>query len=90
MLLKAAALSTGDIITRDLLPAALFAGGTGDGGDTIDIMQDYTKSLQDIEKAHIAKVLETTNWHRGHACEILGVSRPRLRRLMHHYGLGDS
>jgi len=89
MLLKAAAMCTGDTITRDLLPGALFSGDEEEGGEAIDIMQDYTKSLQDIEKAHIAKVLETTNWHRGHACEILGVSRPRLRRLMHHYGLGD-
>lgn len=45
------------------------------------------QSLQDIEKAHIARVLESTNWHRGRTCKILGVSRPRLRRLMSRYGL---
>ncbi len=44
-------------------------------------------SLQDVEKVHIARVLEATHWHRGRACEILNISRPRLRRLISQYGL---
>ena len=44
-------------------------------------------SLEEIEKAHIMRILERTNWHKGQACEILGISRPRLRRMIRHYDL---
>lgn len=27
------------------------------------------------------------DWHKGQACEILGVSRPRLRRMIRQYDL---
>ena len=84
MLVKATALCTADTVTRELLPDILFADETA---DQATIVSDSTGSLQDIEKAHIARVLESTNWHRGNTCDILGVSRPRLRRLMHQYGL---
>ena len=87
MLMKAVALCTGDTITRDLLPDFLFAGEAMESEEDVDIRRVDTQSLQDIEKAHIARVLESTNWHRGRTCEILGVSRPRLRRLMSQYGL---
>ena len=44
-------------------------------------------SLNDIEKLHIAKVLNFTNWHKGKACEILGITRPRLERKIRKYGI---
>ena len=44
-------------------------------------------SLNDIEKIHIAKVLNFTNWHKGRACEILGITRPRLERKIKKYGI---
>ncbi|TAK51587.1 MAG: sigma-54-dependent Fis family transcriptional regulator, partial [Betaproteobacteria bacterium] len=40
-----------------------------------------------VEKTHVLRVLEATGWHRGRACDILGVSRPRLRRLIRQYSL---
>ncbi len=80
-LMKSVALCPGHIISRNLL------------SDNIklclpeeDIELNYApkklESLQDIEKIHIFKVLTNTNWHRGNACKILGISRPRLRRLI--------
>ena len=45
------------------------------------------QSLADVEKAHILKVLESTNWNYGEACKILGISRPTLRRKIGAYGL---
>ena len=44
-------------------------------------------SLDDTEREQVARVLEATNNHKGRAAQILGVSRPRLRRLMDKYGL---
>ena len=32
-------------------------------------------------------VLEAVDWHKGQACEILQISRPRLRRLIKEYHL---
>jgi DNA-binding NtrC family response regulator len=40
-----------------------------------------------MERSHVARVLQATGWHRGQACKILDVSRPRLRRIMREYGL---
>jgi DNA-binding NtrC family response regulator len=84
VLMKAVALCPGDAITRDLIPAAIH--GTGDA-HAYDMRPAAQMSLRDVEKAHIARVLEATRWHRGRACQILGISRPRLRRLMGQYAL---
>ena len=85
VLLKAAALSAGNTLTLDLLPAELRGKhaerrGLTRPGAGLD-------SLSEIERRHVARVLSATDWHRGEACEILGVSRPRLRRMMREYGL---
>ena len=48
---------------------------------------DDKLSLKDVEKAHVTRVLEATGWHQGKSCEILAVSRPRLRRYIRHYNL---
>ena len=44
-------------------------------------------SLEDSEKEHVARVLAATGGHKTRAAEILGISRPRLNRLMGKYGL---
>ncbi len=48
---------------------------------------DESLSLSDVERRHIEQVLNATGWNRGMACEILGVSRPTLRRKIRDYGL---
>ncbi|MCP4472591.1 MAG: hypothetical protein GY815_18255 [Gammaproteobacteria bacterium] len=35
------------------------------------------------------RVLNSTSWHKGEACRILGISRPRLRRIIKQHGLVD-
>jgi DNA-binding NtrC family response regulator len=42
-------------------------------------------SLEDVEREQVVRVLAATANHKGRAAEILGVSRPRLRRLMEKY-----
>jgi len=45
--------------------------------------------LDEMEKIHVTRVLKSTNWHKGETCNILGVSRPRLRRIIKQHGLAD-
>ena len=85
VLLKAAALSAGNTLTLDLLPAELRGeyAGRSDPARSGYVLG----SLSDMERQHVARVLSATGWHRGQACRILGVSRPRLRRMIREYDL---
>jgi DNA-binding NtrC family response regulator len=47
-------------------------------------------SLAEIEKVHVRQVLDLTQGHRGKTCEILGISRPRLQRIIERFGLGNA
>ncbi len=44
-------------------------------------------SLEQVEAAHIQRVLDHTQGHKGHSCEILGISRPALDRKIKKYQL---
>ncbi len=88
VLMKAAALCTVNTLTLDLLPGELAgiqnaAEQTSPGGD----LEHSGLSLADMERLHVARVLKAQAWHKGRACEVLGVSRPRLRRMINEYGL---
>jgi DNA-binding NtrC family response regulator len=58
-------------------------GRTGSAANGTNVVQ----SLAEVEKAHILKVLELTDWNYGEACKILEISRPTLRRKIAGYGL---
>ena len=45
------------------------------------------KTLDQLEREHVARVLVATGGHKARTARILGVSRPRLNRLMREYGL---
>ena len=45
------------------------------------------QSLDEVEAAHIQRVLQHTGGHKGNSCEILGISRPALDRKIQKYGL---
>ena len=85
VLLKAAALSSGSTLTAEMLPAELRGQCAVDPAPRA--VPPGLVSLQDVERQHVLRVLQATGWHRGRACEILGVSRPRLRRMIQQYGL---
>jgi DNA-binding NtrC family response regulator len=85
VLMRAAVLSRGDLILGVDLPASATppanrtgAGRAGDGEPA---------SLKELERQHIERVLLHTGWHKGKACEILGVSRTRLERRIREFGL---
>ena len=91
VLAKAVALCPGQVITRDLLgdvgqcaPSSTKTSGSDDSTTARPLEQ---WSLEEVTKAHISRVLEATNWHKGQACDILGISRPRLRRMINQFGL---
>lgn len=90
-LMKTVALCSGEVITEDLLPDRIKSHSKKESASNpSDLTPVVTEmSLQEIEKEHVIRVLEATNWHKGKACEILGVSRPRLRRLISQYNLGE-
>ncbi|MBP9561401.1 MAG: sigma-54-dependent Fis family transcriptional regulator [Syntrophorhabdaceae bacterium] len=46
-------------------------------------------TLQEIERGYILKVLESTRWHLGKTCEILGISRPTLRQKIKEYRITE-
>jgi len=83
-LMKAVALSSADIVTRDALPAHIASrcAGAAEGARPA-----AERSLREIEKTHVLRVLEATGWHRGRTCAILEVSRPRLRRMIRQFAL---
>ena len=47
-------------------------------------------SLQDMERQHIREALGIAGWNRGKVCDLLGITRPTLRRKMREYGIGSA
>jgi DNA-binding NtrC family response regulator len=46
-------------------------------------------TLDDVEREHVAHVLRATQGHKSRTAEVLGISRPRLDRLIKKYGLDE-
>lgn len=69
--------STGDTLSLDLFPEHVFPTGA----------KRELKSLADVEKEHIENVLIEVGGNLGKACEILGISRPTLRKKMEDYDI---
>jgi len=77
-LMRAAVLTTGDVVRPEHIEV-----GTMPGADPPRLI-----SLEELEREHVARVLESTAGHKSRTAEILGVSRPRLDRMIERYGLG--
>ena len=56
-------------------------------GETPADALDESASLEDVERAHIAKVLEACAWNLAEASRILGLSRSTLYNKITKYGL---
>jgi len=44
-------------------------------------------TLAELEREHVARVLRATGGHKARTAQILGISRPRLDRVLRKYGL---
>ncbi len=88
VLMKAVALSPGDTLSLDLFPPQITGIESAPLKSVETISPDEALlSLEGMEMQHVSRVLDAVDWHRGRACEVLGVSRPRLRRMIRQYGL---
>ncbi|MEK6254202.1 MAG: hypothetical protein N2B05_05865, partial [Gemmatimonadales bacterium] len=77
-LMRAAVLATGDVIRPEHIEV----------GAAVDAGPPRLISLEEMEREHVARVLEATGGHKSRTAEVLGVSRPRLDRMIERYGLG--
>ncbi|MDH3458306.1 MAG: hypothetical protein OER90_15800, partial [Gemmatimonadota bacterium] len=75
-LTRAVVLATGDVVRPEHLALVHTAGA-----------QPELLSLDEVERRHVVRILEVTGGHKTRAAQILGVSRPRLNRLIEKYGL---
>ncbi len=88
VLTKAVALCRGDMITSDLIPDNILEAPESISNSPSGQCRPSTLvTLDEVEHDHVAHVLTATNWHRGETCRVLGISRPRLRRLIKHHCL---
>lgn len=87
LLTRAALLARSDTISPDLIALS------PESPDRIQIdpqgekATPQLKSLDQLESEHVAAILAHVKWHKGRACEILGISRPALERKINKYGL---
>ncbi|MBI5287315.1 MAG: sigma-54-dependent Fis family transcriptional regulator [Deltaproteobacteria bacterium] len=81
VLTRAVVLSRGDVLNLDNL-FELPVPRDVKGDDTTEI-----KSLKEVEKKHIYRVLQFTQWNKGEACKLLGITYPTLRQKIKEYGL---
>jgi two-component system NtrC family response regulator/two-component system response regulator AtoC len=76
-LTRAAVLATGDVVRPEHIEM----------GAVLDTGPPRLISLEELEREHVARVLEATGGHKSRTAEVLGVSRPRLDRMIERYGL---
>ncbi len=83
ILMKAIVIAPGEVLSASLLPEEIISGKkfSPSSGEKTSAM-----SLKELEREHIHSVLVATNWHKGKACQILGISRPRLERRIDEFG----
>ena len=87
ILTRAAVLCRDDTITPDLLGmevGKLQENQPPTGGE-LELI-----TLDALEERHVRRILEYTRWHKGKACNILGISRPALERRIKKYGFNES
>ena len=79
-LTRAVVLAAGSVIRPEHLSIASPATGQGAGVAGV-------RPLDEVEREQVSRALAVTGGHKSRAAELLGVSRPRLNRLIEKYGL---
>jgi DNA-binding NtrC family response regulator len=75
------------VITPEMLPLGGSTPVAGGGAGDASAPSADLRSLDEVSAAHIQRVLDHTDGHKGHACEILDISRPALDRKIEKYQL---
>jgi DNA-binding NtrC family response regulator len=74
---RAMVLATGAVIRAEHIPLGREMGGAAGS----------LPNLDDVERKHVVRVFDVTGKHKSRTAEILGVSRPRLDRLLRKHGI---
>lgn len=96
ILMKAVVMAQGDSLNFAHLPDEVTGGGQiGMAGSYNQVAGCASPvgamaSLKDLEREHIMRVLAGTGWHKGKACETLGISRPKLERRIQEFNLAPN
>jgi DNA-binding NtrC family response regulator len=80
-LIRATLLAQGDVLRPEHLTLEPLGVGEEPGGG------DDLSTLADVERDHVARVLRATGNHKARTAQLLGISRPRLDRLIRKYEL---
>ena len=75
---------------RDNRMFGLLALGAAPGNEHAGAESDALgslRTLREVERRHIARVLAYTDWNKRRSCAILDISRPTLDRKIEEYGL---
>lgn len=83
VLTRACLLARDGLITVEQLSSIIWK----EGEEKKETERSFLRSLSEVEKDHIRRVLDYTGWHFGKACKILGISRPSLRKKIKEYGI---
>jgi len=84
-LTRAVVLARGPIVTQELISLGPAGAEMTPVADSEEVARDDT--LDAVERAHVAKILRQVGGHKRKAVDILGISRPRLDRIIVRYGL---
>ncbi len=82
---RAVALATGYKITNSDLPPALLNGTVKERNPEFE----YSGTLKELEKHHIANMLNQYEWNYDLAAKMLGIGRTTLWRKMKEYGISN-
>jgi two-component system response regulator AtoC len=88
LLTRAAILTRTDTLTPEVLALPKDDDRTETAtGAAVQLTEPRLISLDELEHEHIETVLHHVRWHKGKACEILGISRPSLERKIDKFGI---
>jgi DNA-binding NtrC family response regulator len=79
-LTRAVVVASGDVIRAEHL--VLGGGAAPEGSGKLG-------TLDDVERDHVLRVLAATRGHKARAAQILGISRPRLDRILARHDIGS-
>lgn len=80
---RAVVLSKSSMVDSDLLPREI----CGTANDTADAPAPPKKTLSEIERDHIIRVLQEEGNNRSNAAKALGISRSTLHDKLKKYGI---
>ncbi|MEP7039002.1 MAG: helix-turn-helix domain-containing protein, partial [Acidobacteriota bacterium] len=89
-LVRAVALSTGNVITLDCLPSVIAAVSKKDGDNLMESRRELfadRPTLEELQRRYLVLTLTETGGNRRKTAERLGVDRRTIQRLIARYDL---